>query len=109
LDFGIRDHGPAKAGHYDRTYAFQIRVPKIQIPRQASQRRCCSVVAFVPRRSCESTVIRAWGAYISSQLCSDQNTSLSGAGLYLFFAELSNSVTTVTLLPAGMCRGVASS
>src|SRR5207244_11131202 len=72
---------------------------------------CCCGVAVAPafRRSRPSTVIRACGAYISSQLCSDQNTSFSGAGLYLFFAELSNSVTTVTLLPAGMWRGAASS
>jgi len=43
--------------------------------------RCCSAAVFAARRSRESTVIRACGAYISSQLCSDQKTSFSGAGL----------------------------
>ena len=40
-------------------------------------------------RSCRSHVQRICGLYISSQLCSDQYTSLSGAGFHLFFGELS--------------------
>src|SRR6185295_9929235 len=63
---------------------------------------CCGVLVAAVVNARPSTVILACGAYISSQLCSDQKTSFSGAGLNLFFAELSNSVTTVTLLPAGI-------
>jgi len=51
---------------------------------------CCGrvVVGFLVR-SWLSTVYSMYGSYISSQLCSDQNTSFSGAGLYLFLVELS--------------------
>src|SRR6185436_504421 len=56
-----------------------------------------------------STEYSVNGWYISSQLCSDQNTSRFGDGFQRFLGELSYLPMPRILLPAGMCSGVSSS
>ncbi len=50
---------------------------------------CCEPTGFNTVRSCESTEYSVNGWYISSQLCSDQNTSRCGPGFHLLRIELS--------------------
>ena len=50
---------------------------------------CCDPTGFSTVRSCESTEYSVNGWYISSQLCSDQNTSRCGPGFHLLRIELS--------------------